>query len=254
MKHALFVIATAGVLWLGCQSEVPAPACQITLQLDSASSDQCDQANGTLLVTANLPGIQYRLGSAPWQASGTFTNLTPGDHLITAQDETGCTVTNTFSVASQSSDLSLSIQTTVSSCDQAKGQLSITATGGIAPYTYSLDGANFQSEAVFEQLIPQTYMVTVRDTLGCSAIDTAHVSSGITLAEHIKPIINTNCALRGCHGNSGRDPNFTVEENILDYAQRIQERTTEGSMPPPYSPYSLTPEEIAQIACWVGDL
>ena len=249
MKRTLFLI-TAGGLWLGCQSEAPAPVCQITLQLGSTSPDQCSQANGTLVVTANLPGVQYRLGTEPWQASGTFTNLAAGDYLITAQDEMSCTVTDTFSVTSQVSDLSLSVQSTASSCNQAEGQLSLTATGGVPPYAYSLNGANFQSEMVFEQLFPQTYRVTVKDNLGCSATDTVRVSSGITLEGHIKPIINTNCALRGCHGASGRDPNFTIEENILDYAQRIQERTTEGSMPPPHSPYSLTPEEIAQIACW----
>ena len=248
------MITTIGGLWLGCQSEAPTPACQIMLQLDNSSPDQCAQANGTLVVTANLPGVQYRLGTEPWQASGAFTRLAAGDYLVTAQDETGCTVTNTFSVASQSSDLSFSVQTSASSCDQAEGQLSVMATGGVPPYAYSLDGIHFQSETMFEKLSPQTYIVTVQDNLGCFATDTAHVSSDITLEGHIKKIISTNCALRGCHGASGRDPNFTLEENILDYAQRIQERTTEGSMPPAYSPYSLTPEEIAQIACWVGDL
>ncbi|MCF6361110.1 MAG: T9SS type A sorting domain-containing protein [Cyclobacteriaceae bacterium] len=62
------------------------------------------------------------------------------------------------------------------SCNGADdGSLSVTATGGTSPYTYSLDGTNFQSSNVFENLGGGTYGAQVRDanyvalTSGCNA-------------------------------------------------------------------------------------
>lgn len=45
-------------------------------------------------------------------------------------------------------------------CD---GQITITATGGTAPYEYSIDGISFQSSNVFEDLCEDCYNVIARD-------------------------------------------------------------------------------------------
>ncbi|TRX62585.1 hypothetical protein FNH22_00375 [Fulvivirga sp. M361] len=42
--------------------------------------------------------------------------------------------------------------------------------GGEAPYTYSIDTRNFQSEAVFEDLPAKSYTVSVKDMNSCSGI------------------------------------------------------------------------------------
>ncbi len=47
---------------------------------------------------------------------------------------------------------------------------------GIGDFEYSIDGVNFQSENVFENVAPGTYTVTVRDTNGC--LPDAVITSG----------------------------------------------------------------------------
>lgn len=47
--------------------------------------------------------------------------------------------------------------------DECDGSLTITATGGTGPYEYSIDGINFQSSNVFEDLCADCYNIVARD-------------------------------------------------------------------------------------------
>lgn len=51
------------------------------------------------------------------------------------------------------------------------GQFEILATGGVAPYQYSMDGATWQAAQLFTGLAPGTYTIYVRDANGCQIID-----------------------------------------------------------------------------------
>lgn len=49
----------------------------------------------------------------------------------------------------------------------ADGEIAISASGGLPPYRYSLDGRNFYSSRIFVNLTRGDYTVTVRDSAGC---------------------------------------------------------------------------------------
>lgn len=74
----------------------------------------------------------------------------------------------------------------------------------------------------------------------------------VTFSDVIKPIIDTNCAVKSCHvaGPSLR-VDFTNFANIQNYAAEIKERTATRDMP--RGGRVLTSEQIAQIACWVDN-
>lgn len=74
---------------------------------------------------------------------------------------------------------------------------------------------------------------------------------GISFTGDIVAIIDTNCALPGCHVSGTQQPAFETYEQIAANAIRIKSRTTSGTMPPAGSGKSLTQEEINKIACWV---
>lgn len=57
-----------------------------------------------------------------------------------------------------------STETIGSSCDNAaQGTVTINAIGGIAPYTYNIDGGAFQFSNAFSNLTPGSHTITIRD-------------------------------------------------------------------------------------------
>ena len=60
----------------------------------------------------------------------------------------------------------------------ANGSLTLGAvTGGIAPYTYSVDGSPFTATLVYNNLAAGTHTIDVRDANGCVFATTAAISN-----------------------------------------------------------------------------
>ena len=71
--------------------------------------------------------------------------------------------------------------------------------------------------------------------------------SEVTYSMNIAQIIETNCAISGCHAGT-ISPDFREFSTIQARAGRIRVRTQNRTMP---KNGSLTQEEIDLIACWV---
>lgn len=72
--------------------------------------------------------------------------------------------------------------------------------------------------------------------------------STITLSGDITPIIESSCAVPGCHG-ANRSPLMTSPDLIIAVADRILARTQAGTMPPSGP---LPAADIEKIECWVN--
>jgi len=74
----------------------------------------------------------------------------------------------------------------------------------------------------------------------------------ITYAKHIKPIVDMNCALSGCHAGTTSNPLFTSYELFKDRADagRIKARAIDG---PSFMPPSgkLPQAQLDLITCWL---
>ena len=76
----------------------------------------------------------------------------------------------------------------------------------------------------------------------------------ITFSMDIQPILQTKCALPGCHNSSNPSiPDWTVFSNVQNKATLIKIRTANGTMPPSNTGVQLTTTEITEIGCWVDD-
>lgn len=258
MKKLSFpLIATLLGVWMISCEEDSGVTCNDNFQVNTTnvSNALCGESNGSFsLTTSGQNGtVTYQLDNGSFQSSAEFTDLAPGTYQVTAKDENGCTATSSVNITNEDVDLGLNVSSTNSECGKQEGSLTVEASEGEAPYQYSLDGTNFQTENQFASLEPGEYMVTVRDSKGCTGETTAVVHSGISFSNTISSIISTNCAVDGCHNGSRNIPNFTTKSVIFDLASRIKERTSAKTMPPPGSGHSLTDAEIQQIACWVDD-
>jgi len=79
-----------------------------------------------------------------------------------------------------------------------------------------------------------------------------------TFNEHVKPILETKCAISGCHnGDMGPDLNWNDLDEFFERVEsgEVKFRVTRRIMPPAYSPAGpLTQEEVNKIACWTDQL
>lgn len=76
-------------------------------------------------------------------------------------------------------------------------------------------------------------------------------SARVSFADDVKPIIDANCQVSGCHGSNGSIPSWDSYATISANAQNIKTRTGNQSMPPASSGNSLTTDQIQLIADWV---
>jgi hypothetical protein len=71
---------------------------------------------------------------------------------------------------------------TFASCDSTIGEIQVYPSGGISPYTYSIDGINFQSQNSF--IVPfGNHIITIQDSLGCLHTTNATVNDNTQLPE-----------------------------------------------------------------------
>jgi hypothetical protein len=132
----------------------------------------CTTANAVVTVTSNTTGLLFSLnGSAPVPYPTSGYSLASGNYTLTALNSVGCTsaITN-FNIIQQPTTPNGTLTTGVIACSGGTTTLTVTATGGVAPYEYSLNaGATYQPSNIFTVPVG-VYSVTIRGANGCSAL------------------------------------------------------------------------------------
>ncbi|WP_426483249.1 T9SS type A sorting domain-containing protein [Flavobacterium sp. 2] len=181
---------------LGCQSEL---AYDITQPTPLIANINVDKQNITIVGQGGIAPYLYSLDMAVFQSSNIFSNLTPGLHTILLRDANGCE-SNPFNVNIENPNPLNAVATITKELDcMSNAVIVASATGGTAPYTYSINGVSFQSANVFSNLTEGTYSITVKDANG--ALST---TNSITIAPISFPILaftqtNVSCS----HGTDG---------------------------------------------------
>ena len=133
---------------------------------------------------------------------------------------------------------------------QSTGAIDVSAKNGTSPFTYSIDGVNFQGDGTFTDLAADDYTVTVKDANNCTDSKMATVTEvpEVSYANEIRPIIDTNCQLSSCHGDNPGIPSFATYPDVQANASGIKFKTSSGSMPPGGP---LPDAEVQLISDWV---
>ncbi|MEK6781453.1 MAG: hypothetical protein AABY93_07090 [Bacteroidota bacterium] len=229
----------------------------LVLKQKTVTDISCADATGKVEVVAEggTAPYSYDLAGAK-NNTGIYSSLGVGKVSITVADANQCEATLEVEVKSLIT-LNASVATTANNqCLISNGSITVSASLGKAPYQFQLDEGSFGSIAVFSNLNNGDHTVKVKDAEGCIISVSAPVArgnTGISFKDEIKTIIDTNCAVSGCHnGDNGVSRNWSVFETLKSNATSVKERTTAKSMPPA-GKTALTDEQIAKIACWVED-
>ncbi|MBX2844740.1 MAG: hypothetical protein KTR13_00890, partial [Saprospiraceae bacterium] len=153
---------------------------------------QCGDNNGSIEVLAQGNGaITYSLNGQPFQASGLFDMLAPGNYTVTMMDAAGCTEALNFPLSNQSEIIVNSIIEENAGCNADNGRITVNATG-VDPLMYQLDGGSPQTGNVFSGLAPGNYTITITDPNNCVEIRTARIRrDGISIDNTV--VVDSNC-------------------------------------------------------------
>jgi gliding motility-associated-like protein len=179
-------------------------------------------SNYTYTLNTILPTVS---SSGP-QTSNIFNNLSAGTYTVTIADDFGCELTSTNIVISNPTLVSASLVRATAQTCLTESTLTLSATGGTAPYTYSDDSSfssvlgNFSTSVTFS--VPAgTYFYYVRDANNCVSA----VSNDITIdpvptltieLESDSPTIN-------CAGDTNGNILATATGGLGNYVYTLQD-------------------------------
>ena len=205
------------------QGDIDASACTFAFSL-SITGLFCGN-NGYIHVSAYqaTPPYQYSLDdSIHFQSEGLFNNLSPGQHKVFARDATGL-LTVYVVTTRENCTLITNVTATPATCSMNNGSINISASNGIPPYQYSIDGFVFQLSNTFSGLAEGTYPIIVRDSVGKVTYSSAIVSDGCPSVTATS--VPTNCGLNNgnitASGSNGKMP-YLYSLNGIDFQQGSQ--------------------------------
>lgn len=187
----------------------PCAGVTITVNGTTVNPGAAGSSNGSISATATgSTGFTFSLNGAAFQASGNFTGLAAGSYTVTAKDANGCTGSANFTLTAPNPCAGVTITvagTTVNPTGAAtnNGSITVNATGGTAPYTFSMNGGAFQASGSFTGLGAGSFTIAARDANACtgSAVFTLTVPnpcSGVTIT-----VTTTITANRPCEAPNG---------------------------------------------------
>ena len=141
------------------------------------TDETCGQKNGSITATGNkgTTPYQFSIDGTNFQASNIFTGLASGNYKVILRDANGFRDSSTITVNNNCVQLSLSIVNTT--CGNNNGSITAMASNGTAPYQYSIDGVNFISNNLFNNLAAGNYTITTRDANGLTKDSMVHIGN-----------------------------------------------------------------------------
>ncbi|MCB9325536.1 MAG: PKD domain-containing protein, partial [Lewinellaceae bacterium] len=185
----------------GCTAETevtvtvnPSP----TVTIDKTDS-ACGANDGTATATGANGTAPYTYAWSNGLGSGpNKTGLAPGTYTVTVTDSKGCIATGTVTIINLSGPSLTANAVPSTICQGESSQLTASASGGAAPYTYSWDHS--LGNGAVKTVTPgntTTYGVTVTDVNGCTATAT------VTVTVHPAPTVSVSKTNATCGNNNG---------------------------------------------------
>lgn len=157
------------------------PAASLTAVIGSTTDVACAGNTGSATVNVSGGTAPYATSwnTTPVQTGATATDLSAGTWTCTVTDANGCITTVDATIGAPAGTLTAAlISTTDVGCfGQATGAAEVAASLGTAPYTYTWNSTPAQHTPQATGLAAGTYLCTVIDDNGCTALVSATIEA-----------------------------------------------------------------------------
>ncbi|MEM1120845.1 MAG: PKD domain-containing protein, partial [Bacteroidota bacterium] len=132
-------------------------------------------ADGSISVVASGGTAPFNITWSTGDSTATVENLNPGLYTVTVADDAGCMVTDSINIVGTTNiSLTLTEISGASSENTADAVATVSASGGLAPYTFNWD--NGAVGDTVNNLSPGIHQVVATDANGCTATDSIDIS------------------------------------------------------------------------------
>ena len=211
----------------------------------------CGTPSGSITVTTQS-GVEYSLNGTVYQALNTFNNLAPGSYTLYVRNtaNNSCVNSSVSTIIINAIPTPPVVPTTASivqpTCVTPSGSIIITTLIGVE---YSVNGTVYQTSNTFNNLVPGSYILYVRNTADNTCINSS-ASTIIINSIPIPPVvpITANVVQPTCSINSG---SITVTtQSGVEYSLNgtvYQVSNTFNNLPP--GSYTLYVRNTADNSC-----
>ena len=110
-----------------------------------------------------------------------------GQYTVFVTDALGCQATEDVFIGTESNLEIVNLDILSATNGHPNGSAEVEVEGGIPPYSYSIDGVQYQPTSIFDGLPPGPYCITILDDLGCYIKTDTFLIENITNVTGITP-------------------------------------------------------------------
>lgn len=188
---------------------------QIIIQETHTDVNCFGENTGSILLTVSGgTGVNYTYSWNPnISNSAVGSLLTAGIYQITVTDEASCTETVSITINQPAQALNVNVQSNNISCfGQNNGSITVTTTGGTAPYNFTWSPAVSTTNTA-SSLSPGNYSITIQDANGCQ------VAPSVVISEPNQPLTLTGSQVDlTCFQSNDGSASITVTGGTFPYA------------------------------------
>jgi hypothetical protein len=203
--------------------------------------------DGSVLVSVSggVPSYVNTINST----TGLFTGLAQGVYEVTTTDANGCSQSFSTTIT-EPTPVNISGIPASATSGLNNGSITMSGSGGLSPYSYSINGTNYYSGSLFSNLAAGTYTCYVKDANGCINTTTVTVDQVAGLADenslNVKLYPNPNngvfeiessgltgdklnCKLFNIQGQLVSEFNLTIIDGKVSQTVEMSKKLTAGS-------------------------
>ena len=171
----------------------------LSATITSKTDINCNGGSDGSVTAAVSPGTgqapySYSLDEGAFQPGGTFTGISVGNHFVKIRDALLCSLDLPFVIYQPDPVTGSVLSQTGATCfGEMNGSATIAASGGFAPYQYQLNSGPFQSTNVFNGLAAGSYIVTIKDSHGCTGTVIFTITQPALPLNGSLSVTNVNC-------------------------------------------------------------